>query len=190
MKGAWMGNVLFQEWSAKKKSDGMYLSGEGAEKSTYSAIYRYIRYVNIQHHSHVAVSLLEVDDGALGEVERDLGHGDVVARLGARPPPRRTPRSRPGTRRPTNRAPRALIEGESEVLVSFSTTYHYTDISANELKPFSMTKRTRPTPWKQTWEDCRDCRYFRRLRRRCCCRGPCLGCGPGRCSCWVWNKIY
>ena len=66
--------------------------------------------VHLQRHSHVAVSLLEVDDGALGEVERDLGHGDVVARLGARPPPRRTPRSRPGTRRPTNRAPRALIE--------------------------------------------------------------------------------
>ena len=108
-----MGNVLFQEWSAKKKSDGMYLSGEEAEKFTSSAIYSYS-----YCYSHVAVSLLEVDDGALGEVERDLGHGDVVARLGARPPPRRTPRSRPGTRRPTNRAPRALIEGEGEVLVS------------------------------------------------------------------------
>ena len=42
MKGAWMGNVLFQEWSAKKKSDGMYLSGEEeADKFNYSAIYRY-----------------------------------------------------------------------------------------------------------------------------------------------------
>ena len=25
LKGAWMGNVLFHEWSARKKSDGMYL---------------------------------------------------------------------------------------------------------------------------------------------------------------------
>ena len=39
-----MGNVLFQEWSAKKKSDGMYLSGEEeAEKFISSAIYRYYR---------------------------------------------------------------------------------------------------------------------------------------------------
>ena len=42
LKGAWMGNVLFQEWSARKKSDGMYLSGEEeADKFNYSAIYRY-----------------------------------------------------------------------------------------------------------------------------------------------------
>ena len=25
MKGAWMGNVLFHEWSARKKSEGTYM---------------------------------------------------------------------------------------------------------------------------------------------------------------------
>ena len=112
-----MGKVLFQEWSAKKKSDGMYLRRREIHLFRHLLIKSNLL-VKLQRHSHVAVSLLEVDDGALGEVERDLGHGDVVARLGARPPPRRTPRSRPGTRRPTNRAPRALIESESEILVS------------------------------------------------------------------------
>ena len=68
-------------------------------------------YHPVVHHSHVAVSLLEVDDGALREVERDLGHGHVVARRRARPAPRRTAGPRPGPRSPPNRTPRALFPG-------------------------------------------------------------------------------
>ena len=74
-----------------------------------------------QCHSHVAVSLLEVDDGALREVERDLGHGHVVARRRARPAPRRTAGPRPGPRSPPNRTPRALFPGgRDRGQVSFS----------------------------------------------------------------------
>jgi hypothetical protein len=49
-----------------------------------------------------AVALLQVHHVALREVEQDLGHGDVVAGLGARAPARRGARA--GTRAAGRRA--------------------------------------------------------------------------------------